>query len=195
MLQPLSSGRQRLRGDTLSVTTDWTAPTGTRGDVLPRDPLAPDSLPAVRDFVGRALGPTPPVDRELRIGRLVAAIATRVTLDTSTTAAVDAGAALATRRAQAEGMARLFVAAANAAGLEARLAIGIRPDGDGFASHAWAEVRDQGSWTAVDPAFGRRRAAASLIRLGSSGSTEPWQLMIRVLQLRLTVVPDSQEVP
>ncbi|MBK7596588.1 MAG: transglutaminase domain-containing protein [Gemmatimonadetes bacterium] len=195
LLQPLSSGRQRLRGDTLSVTTDWTAPTGTRGDVLPRDPLAPDSLPAVRDFVARALGPTPPVDRELRIGRLVAAIATRVTLDTSTTAAVDAGAALATRRAQAEGMARLFVAAANAAGLEARLAIGIRPDGDGFASHAWAEVRDQGSWTAVDPAFGRRRAAASLIRLGSSGSTEPWQLLIRVLQLRITVVPDSQEVP
>ncbi len=195
LLLPLSSGRQQLTGDTLSVMTDWTAPVGTRGEVLPRDPLAPDSLPAVRDFASRVLGPTPLVDRELRIGRLVAAIAARVTLDTSTTAAVDAGAALATSRAQAEGMARLFVAAATAAGLEARLAIGFRPDADGFASHAWAEVRDQGSWTAVDPAFGRRHAGSSLIRLGSSGSTEPWQLLIRVLQLRITVVPDSQEVP
>lgn len=195
LVQPLSSGRQQLHGDTLFVMTNWSEPTSRSGESMPRDPLAPDSLPGVRALVGRALGPTPPTDRDLLLGRLLAAIAARVTLDTSATAAVDAAGALATRRAQAEGMARLFVAAARMVGFEARLAIGVQPVGDGFATHAWAEVRHEGRWTAVDPAFGRREAGASLIRLGSSGSAEPWQLLARVLQLRVVAVPDSPEVP
>lgn len=195
LVAPLASGRQRLHGDTLVVMTDWSEPPANRSEVMPRDPLAGDSVPGVRALVDRALGPTPPADRDLRLGRLVAAVAARVTLDTTASAAVDAGGALATRRARAEGMARLFVAAAQAAGFEARLAIGVRPVGDGFASHAWAEVRHEGRWTAVDPAFGRRQAGAGLIRLGGSGSTEPWQLLTRVLQLRVVAVPDPTEVP
>jgi transglutaminase-like putative cysteine protease len=195
LLPSLAAGRQQLRGDTLVVSTDWSEPTGGAAEVMPRDPLAPDSLPTVRALVDRAFGPLPPTDRDILLGRLISAIGTRVTLDTATTAAVDAGAALATGRAQAEGIARLFVAAARIAGLEARLAIGIRPVGDGFATHAWAEVRHEGRWTAVDPAFGRQRASTSLIRLGSSGSADPWQMLPRVLQLRVTAVPDSQEVP
>lgn len=195
LMQPLGSGRQQLHGDTLSVMTAWSAPASARAEVIPRDPLAPDSLPAVRALVDRALGAAPPDDREQRIERLLGAIMARVTLDTAVTAAVDAAAALTTRRAQPEGMARLFVAAATAAGLDARLAIGIRPEGDGFATHAWAEVRHQAGWTAIDPAFGRRQAGTSLIRLGSSGTAEPWQLLVRVLQLRVTAVPDPQEEP
>lgn len=195
LLQPLASGRQQLRGDTLLVMTDWSEPAGGAAIAMPHDPLAPDSLPGLRELVERALGPTPPTDRDIRIGRLLAAITAQVTLDTSFAAAVDAGAALATHRAQAEGMARLFVAAARLAGFEARLAIGVRPMGDGFASHAWAEVRQERSWTAVDPAFGRRHAGAGLIRLGHTGSADPWQLLARVLQLRVVAVPDSPEVP
>jgi transglutaminase-like putative cysteine protease len=162
---------------------------------LPRDPLSDETDPGVIALVTTARRniPASRTDDAALIDALVREVARRVTLDTALTAPVGASAALTRQRARAEGMARLFVAAARAAGLSARLAIGIRPVGDGFESHAWAEVRTTGLWNAVDPAFGRPRAATDLIRLGSSGPTAPWQLLPRVAQLRITALPSAEE--
>ncbi|HQW66493.1 MAG TPA: transglutaminase-like domain-containing protein [Gemmatimonadales bacterium] len=195
LMAPLASGRQELRGDTLVVLSGSRSPGADRLDSLPRDPLSDETDPGVIALVTAARRniPASRTDDSALIDALVREVARRVTLDTALTAPVGASAALTRQRARAEGMARLFVAAARAAGLSARLAIGIRPVGDGFESHAWAEVRTTGLWNAVDPAFGRPRAATDLIRLGSSGPTAPWQLLPRVAQLRITALPSAEE--
>ncbi|ABC79945.1 transglutaminase domain-containing protein [Anaeromyxobacter dehalogenans] len=51
-----------------------------------------------------------------------------------------------------------WIAAARRAGLEARQAVGVAHDGEGFTWHAWAEVRGPAGWIAVDPAFGEAPA-------------------------------------
>jgi hypothetical protein len=43
-------------------------------------------------------------------------------------------------------------------GLRARTAVGVAWDGEGFAWHAWAEALVDGSWIAIDPAFGQAPA-------------------------------------
>ncbi|HYD41779.1 MAG TPA: transglutaminase family protein [Anaeromyxobacter sp.] len=48
-----------------------------------------------------------------------------------------------------------YVAAAERAGLPARVALGVAHDGQGFVWHAWAEVETPAGWVAVDPAFGQ----------------------------------------
>jgi len=195
LLAPLGSGRQDLRGDTLVVLGGTRSPGADRLDSLPRDPLSDERDPRVAALVASARRNLPGArtDDVALIEVLVNEVARRVTLDTALSAPVSASMALTRERARAEGMARLFVAAARAAGLAARLAIGIRPVGDGFEGHAWAEVRTTGIWNAVDPAFGRSRAATDLIRLGSSGPTAPWQLLPRVAQLRITALPSAEE--
>lgn len=195
LVAPLTSGRQELRGDTLVILAGARSPGADRLDSLPRDPLSEEADPRVIALVASARGNLPGArtDDMALIQVLVREVARRVTLDTALSAPVSASMALTRGRARAEGMARLFVAAARAAGLSARLAIGIRPVGDGFESHAWAEVRTTGLWSAVDPAFGRSRAATDLIRLSSSGPTAPWQLLPRVAQLRITALPSAEE--
>jgi hypothetical protein len=195
LLAPLGSGRQGLRGDTLIVANGTRSPGIERLDSMARDPLAEEADDRVLALVASARQNLADGDTgdEALVGALVREVARRVTLDTALAAPVSAGAALTRRRARAEGMARLFVAAARSAGLPARLAIGIRPVGDGFESHAWAEVRTTGGWMAVDPAFGRPRAATDLIRLGGGGATAPWQLLPRVAQLRVTALPGSED--
>jgi hypothetical protein len=48
-----------------------------------------------------------------------------------------------------------YAAAARRSGLDARIAVGVAHDGDGFVWHAWAEVLTAAGWIAVDPAFGQ----------------------------------------
>lgn len=196
LLESLASGRQELRGDTLVVLGGSRSPGADRLDSLPRDPLSTETDPRVVALVTSARRNLPPsrTDDNALIAALVKEMSRRVTLDTALRAPVGARMALTQQRARAEGMARLFVAAARAAGLSARMAVGIRAVGDGFEGHAWAEVRTTGLWNAVDPAFGLPRAGTDLIRLGSGGSAAPWQLLPRVAQLRITALPSAPEI-
>lgn len=194
LLAPLTTGRQRLRGDTLVILATAAAPPADYSEPLPQDPLGGDTDPrvvALADRASRAAnGAGLPLVRAL-LGELREALA----LDTSELAAVDGPGGLTAGRARVEGIARLFVAAARVNGMPARLAIGIRSSGDGFESHAWAEVRIEGYWLAVDPAFGRVPAGTGLIRLGSTGGVNGWQLLPQIAQLRITTIPDSPEAP
>ncbi len=58
------------------------------------------------------------------------------------------------------------MAEAGRRGLEARTAVGVAHDGEGFVWHAWAEVRGADGWTAVDPAFGEAPARGPRFTLG-----------------------------
>ena len=51
-----------------------------------------------------------------------------------------------------------WLADARARGLDGRTAVGVAWDGERFAWHAWAEVRDGAAWIPVDPSFGQRPA-------------------------------------
>lgn len=51
-----------------------------------------------------------------------------------------------------------WLRAARRAGLEGRTAVGVAWDGAAFVWHAWAEVREGGSWVPVDPSFEQRPA-------------------------------------
>ena len=61
-----------------------------------------------------------------------------------------------------------FVALARAAGVPARLVVGLaytQEGGGGFGGHAWAEVLISGRWVPVDPTFGQAEADAAHIPL------------------------------
>ena len=51
-----------------------------------------------------------------------------------------------------------WIALAAETGVRARTAVGVAWDGEGFAWHAWAEALVDGSWIAIDPAFGQAPA-------------------------------------
>lgn len=51
-----------------------------------------------------------------------------------------------------------YVSRAERAGMEGRAAVGVAFDGSGFVWHAWAELRVDGEWIAVDPTFGQAPA-------------------------------------
>jgi hypothetical protein len=197
LLAPLAAGRQELRGDTLIIHDEGAYAGAADQEAARRDPLDGEAVAGVEAIVTRvraALG-SRATDETAWIDALAKDVAARVTLDTASASPVSAAKALATGRARADGIARLFVAAAEAAGLRARLAIGLRPVGDGFESHAWAEVRVNDRWRSVDPAFGRANASTDLIRLSRGGSSSPWRLLPQVAQLRIIAVPTPEEVP
>ncbi len=195
LLSALGTGRQSISGDTV-IVLPGAAVTAGRGEPapLPFDPLADTTDTGIRALAERARAANPE-KRPAMVLDLLRAINRAVVLDTSATAPLEAADVLRNGRGRAEGIARLFVAAATAAGIPARLAIGVRPVGDAFESHAWAEIRLQGFWTAVDPSFGRASAGTSLIRLSSSGSPDPSQLLTRIAQLRVTALPRTPEIP
>ena len=88
-------------------------------------------------------------------------------LDPPARAAVPASAPAARATGEAcRAQAEAWVAEAGRAGLEARTAVGVAHDGEGFVWHAWAEVRGEGGWIAVDPAFGEVPARGPRFTLG-----------------------------
>lgn len=81
----------------------------------------------------------------------------------------------------------LFTALARAAGLPARVAVGLVQQGDFMFYHAWAEVFYKG-WIPVDPTLGQFPADLSHIKLGEGGISE-WVDAIKGLgKIKLEVV-------
>jgi hypothetical protein len=65
-----------------------------------------------------------------------------------------------------------WVARAAARGIPARTAVGVAWDGEGFAWHAWAEARVDGTWIPVDPSFGQAPARGPRFTLARFGPGE-----------------------
>lgn len=83
----------------------------------------------------------------------------------------------------------LFVALARAAGIPARVAVGIAywKAGNGFGWHAWAEVGDgRGGWYSVDPTWDQPIADVTHIKLAGGGPAEQARIVMLLGRLKIT---------
>ena len=193
LLVYLTGGRQTMQGGVLRIQSLPVRISRSRAADQSFDPLAQEAAPEIRGLATRILRGATGSDA---LNRLAAAIPLLATVDTSATAAEDALGTLTSRRGRPDGMARLYVAIARAAGVQARYVVGVLPRGDRILTHAWAEVWDAASnnWLAVDPVFGRSVAGTGLVRLGLSGSSHPDDLRPMLVQAKFTSL-ESTELP
>ncbi len=128
------------------------------------------------ELQGRRLGPASAVSEEEQ--RLLAAMVTEVQHQLryhpgAAPPSIDA--LLADGRGDCYEFAALFAALARRAGYEVRLVTGLAWAGDerqGFAPHAWNEVRVGGSWLSVDPTWGQVGADAARLRFPDDPSAQ-----------------------
>ncbi|MDB4900423.1 MAG: hypothetical protein JWN53_2231 [Gemmatimonadetes bacterium] len=169
--------RQRLRGDTLTITREGPAsfvaayalPAGARQTMmsvfLDAEPLLEVDNPEIAALATRLRGrDTDPHVVAERIERWV-----YDSLHKEITVGVPSALrTLHTRRGDCNEHAQLYVALARAAGIPARVAAGLAYLDGKFYYHAWPEVW-LAQWVAVDPTFGQFPADASHLRFTVGG--------------------------
>lgn len=191
----LEGGRQKLAGDTLTITREALLP--SPGYALPyrgRDslllaeleasPLIQINDPAIaaasRSIVG---GSTDPVEVSRRLTTWV-----YETLDKQITLSVpSARQVLDAKQGDCNEHTVLYVALARAAGLPARTAVGLVYLRGHFYYHAWPEVW-LGQWVAVDPTLGQYPADASHLRFVIGGLARQVELIRLIGRLKLEVL-------
>jgi Transglutaminase-like superfamily len=198
----LDGGRQRLRGDTLTVTREI------------RDSLPPRFFMGVRrpPEVLQALEPEPLVesrDREIRTlaGRLrgrsrdprvVAERINRWVHDSLTPritfGIADALQVLHSRSGDCNEHTQLYLALARAAGIPARAAAGLAFVNGKFYYHAWPEVY-LGKWVAVDPTFDQFPADAAHLRFVVGGLARQTALISLIGVLHIDVLSSTPMAP
>jgi len=203
----LSGGRQRLDGDTLTVTRESgfgdapddrdrrpalylaSIPLADAGDsglaaALRPEPLVQSDDPAIVAQAQAIIG------RERRAGR-VAELLTRwvyTTLEKKITVSVPSAAqVLESKSGDCNEHTVLYVALARAVGLPARTAAGVVYLRGHFYYHAWPEVW-LGQWVAVDPTFGQFPADAAHLRFVIGGLARQVELVRLIGRLHLNVV-------
>lgn len=189
----LDGGRQRLSGDTLTLTTERSAALVARyrlpdADPAARDYLLPDALIESTDLRIAAqarLLAAGEGDPKRAVERLTHWVAGAVRDDTAgeLTGAVGV---LRRRRGDANDRVVLFVAMARALGVPARPVAGLLYARDRFYYHAWAEVY-LGDWVAVDPTFDQLPADAAHVRLATGTLARPMDLARLLGRLTLEV--------
>jgi hypothetical protein len=194
LLALLAGGRQVIRGDTIIIGAEPFATRGGGFEDINYDPMIQDDD---RDILAlgtefRLRGPTRP-----SLADLAATLRGMIRIDTSAAAPLDAMGALRTRRAQPDGLVRLYVAVLRASGVPARMVIGVSPQGSALRTHAWAEVRESRGtgWLAVDPLLGRVPAATSLIRVAHGGSSHPGEMLALLADVRFIDLGHSESLP
>jgi transglutaminase-like putative cysteine protease len=188
--------RQRLRGDTLTVTREAPAalraayqlPDGARSGVmgiyLDAEPLLETKSPEIVALARRLRGPEPDP-------RVVAERINRWVYD-SLAKEINVGvpSALGTLRARVGDCnehTQLYVALARAAGIPARVAAGLAYLDGKFYYHAWPEVWLE-RWVAVDPTFGQFPADASHLRFTVGGLGRQAELLRLMGALQIAVL-------
>ena len=185
LLLALRGGRQDVHGDTIIVRADAWPQLRPRRDDAPVDPMIQSEAAAIVNFAKRFAGK--PIEAGT-LRQIIGAIRETVRMDTSVAAPDDALRSLANRRARPDGIARLFVAIARAAGYPARYVIGVAPRSGALYTHAWAEVWMGYGWYAVDPVLGQVPASTGLIRLAYGGSSYPEDMLPILANARITEI-------
>ena len=189
----LDGGRQRLRGDTLTVTRETLAqvwfrlPYSGRADLdaaLESTPLIQADDPRIRDTAQRiAGGSTDPVVVAQRLNEWV-----YQTLEKDVTLSVPSALqVLDARSGDCNEHTVLYVALARALGLPTRTAVGLVHINGSFYYHAWPEVW-LGEWVAVDPTLGQYPADASHLRFLNGGLARQVELIRLIGRLQLEVL-------
>jgi transglutaminase-like putative cysteine protease len=188
--------RQRLRGDTLTITRElpehlvaaYTVPGGARAGImsvfLDAEPLMEVDDPGIRALATRLRGTdTDPRIVAERINRWVYdSLQKKIT--------VGVPSALGTLRARAGDCnehTQLYVALARAAGIPARVAAGLAFLDGKFYYHAWPEVWLE-RFVAVDPTFGQFPADASHLRFTIGGIGRQAELLRLMGTLQVDVL-------
>ena len=188
--------RQRLRGDTLTITREapsalkamYALPNGARATVMSvfmeAEPLLEVESPEIVALATRlrATDIDPRVVAE-RINRWVYdSLEKRITVGVPS-----ALAALHSRRGDCQEHTQLFVALARAAGIPARVAAGLAFLDGKFYYHAWPEIWLE-RWVAVDPTFGQFPADASHLRFTIGGLGKQAELLRLMGSLHVDVL-------
>jgi transglutaminase-like putative cysteine protease len=189
----LDGGRQRLAGDTLTVSREgpelesgYRLPAGRRelASFVRAEPLIESDDPRLqaqaRQIIGRARR------AEDAAARLVAWVHQNIRNETtaSVPSALDV---LELLRGDCSEHTMLFVALARAVGLPARNVTGLMYLDGRFYYHAWPEVYLDG-WVAVDPTFGQFPADAGHLRLAIGGLARQLDLVRLVGGLTIEVL-------
>ncbi|MBI1722322.1 MAG: transglutaminase domain-containing protein [Gemmatimonadetes bacterium] len=201
----LGGGRQRLAGDTLTVTRETgfgEGPNGPRPSGFDaRLPMAASDTALAAALAAEALvqSDDPRIQaqarqiagRERRAG-VVAQLLTHWVYDNLekkiTVSVPSAAQVLEDRRGDCNEHTVLYVALARALGLPARTAAGVVYLRGHFYYHAWPEVW-LGQWVAVDPTFDQFPADAAHLRFVIGGLARQVELIRLIGRLQLTVVP------
>ncbi len=95
--------------------------------------------------------------------------------------------ALQTGRGDCTEFSVLFVALARAAGIPARVAVGVAywPPGEGFGWHAWAEVFADGRWVSVDPTWGQTISDVTHLKFAEGGPIEQARVVMLLGRLKV----------
>ena len=194
--------RQRLRGDTLTVTREvpealkamYALPNGAKATVmfvfLDPEPLLEVNSTEIITLAHRLRGAStdPGVVAE-RINRWV-----YDSLEKKITVGVPSAlATLRSRSGDCNEHTQLYVALARAAGIPARVATGLAYLDGKFYYHAWPEVWLE-RWVAVDPTFGQFPADASHLRFIIGGLGRQTELLRLVGSLHVDVLSAHQAV-
>lgn len=188
--------RQRLRGDTLTVTREdptalkaaYVLPNGARATVmsvyLDAEPLLEVNNPAIVAMAARLRGSeTDPRVVAQRINTWVYdSLTKRITVGVPSAVGT-----LRSRAGDCNEHSQLFVALARAAGIPARVAAGLAYLDGKFYYHAWPEIWLE-RWVAVDPTFGQFPADASHIRFVIGGLNRQVELLRLMGALHITVL-------
>jgi transglutaminase-like putative cysteine protease len=188
--------RQRLRGDTLTITREAPAalqamyllPNGAKATVmsvfLDAEPLLEVGNPEIVALAQRLRGsePNPRIVAE-RINKWVYdSLEKRITVGVPSAVAT-----LHSRRGDCNEHTQLFVAVARAAGIPARIAAGLAFLDGKFYYHAWPEIWLE-RWVAVDPTFGQFPADASHLRFSIGGLGRQAELLRLMGALHIDVL-------
>ena len=192
----LKGYRQRLRGDTLTITREspqalraaYQLPNGAKGSVmavfLEAEPLLEVRSAEIVTLAHRLRGSeTDPRVVAERINRWV-----YDSLEKTITIGVPSAlATLRARRGDCNEHTQLAVALSRAAGIPARVAAGLAFVDGKFYYHAWPEVWLE-RWVAIDPTFGQFPADAAHLRLTVGGLERQSELLRLMGPLKIDVL-------
>jgi transglutaminase-like putative cysteine protease len=194
----LNEARQRLSGDTLTVTAE-SERSMTTTDRLPMrqrgaESLQPEALiqssdPKIISVARRIVGAErdPRIAAE-RINRWVHdSLKKQITFGVPSALQV-----LQARSGDCNEHTQLFVALARAVGLPARIAAGLAYVDGKFFYHAWPEVLLD-DWVAVDPTFGQFPADAAHLRFVTGGITRQTELLRLMGNLKIDVLATNEQ--
>jgi hypothetical protein len=195
----LKGYRQRLRGDTLTITREgasalkgaYALPGGAKGSMmalfLDAEPLLEVRNPKIVALARRLRGAdTDPRVVAERINRWVYDSLQK----TITIGVPSALATLEARRGDCNEHTQLAVALSRAAGIPARVAAGLAYVDGKFYYHAWPEIWLE-RWVATDPTFGQFPADAAHLRLTVGGLGRQAELLRLMGPLKIDVLASN----
>jgi transglutaminase-like putative cysteine protease len=188
--------RQRLRGDTLTITREapsalvaaYRLPNGAKATVmsvfLDAEPMLESENPEIVTLARRLRGTeTDPRFVAERINKWVFdSVEKKITVGIPSALAT-----LRTRSGDCNEHTQLFVALARAAGIPARVAAGVAYMDGKFYYHAWPEIWLE-RWVALDPTFGQFPADASHLRFTIGNLGKQAELLRLMGTLRIDVL-------